>query len=102
MQVTDMSEKNNWHPKTCPITLRPFFMWIEHPDKGMVPTYGGPYDSFTIPEPKLPERDTEFHDIEFSCHHYDHDKGGWSDDEDPCMRIVTESNLIKFGAWSEE
>ncbi|MEE1886376.1 hypothetical protein [Pseudomonas carassii] len=41
-----------WYPDECPITGRQFFMWIEHPDDGMVPTYGGPFDSYTIPVPR--------------------------------------------------
>ena len=38
------SGKTNW-PDKCPITRRDFFMEIDG-----VPTYGGPYDSYTIPE----------------------------------------------------
>ena len=38
------SGKSNW-PDKCPITRRDFFMEIDG-----VPTYGGPYDSYTIPE----------------------------------------------------
>ena len=64
---------NQWKPDVCPITGRRFFMWIEHPQMGMVPTYGGPFDSYTIP--------TRDSDGEFSCERYDHDFGGWVDDE---------------------
>lgn len=45
----------------------------EHPELGYVPTYGGPYDSYTIP--------TRDGDGEFSCERYDHDVGGWVDGE---------------------
>ncbi|MGK3288649.1 ead/Ea22-like family protein, partial [Escherichia coli] len=41
--------RNQWRPDICPITGRAFFMWIEHPTLGNVPTYGGPLDSYTIP-----------------------------------------------------
>ncbi len=58
-----------WYPERCPITQRPFFMTIEHPEHGMVPTYGGPYDSYTIPE-----RDD---DGDWICERYDHDDGAW-------------------------
>lgn len=34
--------RNQWRPDICPITGRAFFMWIEHPTLGNVPTYGGP------------------------------------------------------------
>ena len=61
--------RNQWRPDICPITGRAFFMWIEHPTLGNVPTYGGPLDSYTIP--------TKDGDGEFSCERYDHDFGGW-------------------------
>lgn len=64
---------NQWKPDACPITGRRFFLWIEHPELGYVPTYGGPYDSYTIP--------TRDSDGEFSCERYDHDVGGWVDGE---------------------
>ena len=67
------SINNQWKPDVCPITGRKFFMWIEHPELGYVPTYGGPYDSYTIP--------TRDSDGEFSCERYDHDEGGWVDGE---------------------
>ncbi|HAY0383292.1 TPA: hypothetical protein JS317_001018 [Escherichia coli] len=64
---------NQWRPDICPITGRAFFMWIEHPTLGNVPTYGGPLDSYTIP--------TRDSDGEFSCERYDHDFGGWVESE---------------------
>ncbi|HAZ3572653.1 TPA: hypothetical protein J1045_004803 [Escherichia coli] len=64
---------NQWRPDICPITGRAFFMWIEHPALGNVPTYGGPLDSYTIP--------TKDSDGEFSCERYDHDFGGWVESE---------------------
>lgn len=65
------AESNKWKPEFCPVTKRPFFMWLEHPGGGMVPTYGGPYDSYTIPVVDS--------DGEFSCERYDHDEGAWVD-----------------------
>ncbi|EJN1526177.1 ead/Ea22-like family protein [Escherichia coli] len=65
--------RNQWRPDICPITGRAFFMWIEHPTLGNVPTYGGPLDSYTIP--------TKDGDGEFSCERYDHDFGGWVESE---------------------
>ncbi len=67
------SINNQWKPDVCPITGRRFFLWIEHPEFGYVPTYGGPYDSYTIP--------TRDSDGEFSCERYDHDFGGWVEGE---------------------
>lgn len=62
-----------WKPERCPITGRSFFMWIDHPDLGYVPTYGGPYDSYT-----LADKDENG---EYFVHRYDHDDGAWVDDE---------------------
>lgn len=67
------SVNNHWKPDVCPITGRKFFMWIEHETLGYVPTYGGPFDSYTIPT-----RDSSG---EFSCERYDHDFGGWVEGE---------------------
>ncbi len=53
----------------CPITGRPFFMNLEHPEMGEVPTFGGPFDSYTIPEVD--------DDGGLSCERYDHDAGHW-------------------------
>lgn len=56
----------------CPITGRKFFMIVEHPDLGDVPTYGGPYDSYTIPV-KIENADG------YHCERFDHDEGAWID-----------------------
>ncbi len=61
-------------PDVCPITKLPFFMMIEHPDLGLVPTYGGPYDSYTIPV-KTEGEDGYYRE------RYDHDEGFWKDSE---------------------
>lgn len=96
-----------WCPDVCPITFRPFFMWIGHPTKGVVPTYGGPFDSYTIPEPELPDlsggKTIEFHDVEFTRLRYDHDEGGWRMDEveDPCMRVIHDDNLWELQEKAE-
>lgn len=72
-RIADLSKaasvNSQWKPDVCPITGREFFMWIEHPTLGYVPTYGGPFDSYTIP--------TKGSDGEFSCERYDHDLGDW-------------------------
>lgn len=76
-QIVELSRvanvNNQWKPEVCPVTGRQFFMWIEHPDLGYVPTYGGPFDSYTIP--------TRGSDGEFSRERYDHDFGGWREGE---------------------
>lgn len=81
-------------PLKCPITGRPFFMAIEHPELGMVPTYGGPYDSYTIPH-LGGKPDQPWHERELRVYRYDHDLGGWRTDEVEVipLRIVHEDVL---------
>ncbi|HCJ7736297.1 TPA: hypothetical protein NV433_004733 [Citrobacter freundii] len=76
------SVSSQWKPDVCPITGRNFFMWINHPKHGYVPTYGGPFDSYTIPV-----RDS---DGEFSCERYDHDCGNWREGE--CVDVTRNSD----------
>lgn len=100
-----VATKDRWCPDECPITLLPFFMWIEHPTRGQVPTYGGPYDSYTIPEPDtgfmLPGSPRE--DIEYTRERYDHDIGGWVDGVEVVeFRVTTEERLIDLGMWDED
>lgn len=85
------------YPAKCPITRRDFFMVIDHPELGMVPTYGGPYDSYTIPEMEG-EPDQPFHERGLFVHHYDHDRGGWVDDQSISLRIIHEDALHDFTA----
>ncbi len=77
-----MAKSAQWRPEICPITRRPFFMWIEHPSDGMVPTYGGPLDSYTIP--------TLDSDGEFCCERFDHDEGCWVDSECVGVRLTND------------
>lgn len=78
---------NQWRPDICPITGRAFFMWIEHPKLGNVPTYGGPLDSYTIP--------TKDGDGEFSCERYDHDFGGWVESECPGLYLIDDKEQCR-------
>ncbi|ELD6284771.1 ead/Ea22-like family protein [Salmonella enterica] len=94
------SVDSQWKPEVCPITGRRFFMWIEHPSLGYVPTYGGPFDSYTIPT-----RDSSG---EFSCERYDHDFGGWVegefiglyliDDDEQCRVCELEERIAELEA----
>jgi hypothetical protein len=73
----------------CPITGRPYFMHIEHPDLGEVPTYGGPFDSYTTPAV-----DDSDGDRELRCERYDHDRGEWIEGGEPSgLYLVTEAQL---------
>lgn len=104
--VSSASLSKQWKPEVCPITGRRFFMWIEHPELGNVPTYGGPFDSYTIP--------TKDSNGEFNCERYDHDVGDWLDGEYVGAQIVSDEEEIvtdsilrkaeargveKFAAW---
>lgn len=80
---------NNW-PAQCPITRRDFFMEIDG-----VPTYGGPYDSYTIPE-MTGEATQPFHERELFVRRYDHDLGGWVDDEFIPLRVIHEDVLMEL------
>lgn len=92
-----------WKPDVCPVTGRQFFMWIEHETLGYVPTYGGPFDSYTIPT-----RDSSG---EFSCERYDHDFGGWVggefiglyliDDDEQCRVCELEERIAELEAKLE-
>ena len=62
--------RQGW-PKMCPITHRPFFMGIYHPEFGEIPTYGGPFDSYAIPG--------QDEHGEFDALHFDHDEGCWDE-----------------------
>jgi len=101
--VTDRGFGGRWCPEVCPITLFPFFMWIEHPDLGWVPTYGGPFDSYTIPEPDM-EQTCPRIDLEYYRRRYDHDEGGWRLDEVESveLRVVAEETLIELNAWGDD
>jgi hypothetical protein len=85
-QLPGDDPKNLWCPDRCPITGLGFFMWIKHHKTNQwVPTYGGPYDSYTIPE-----RDDKG---EFTRQRYDHDEDGWLIDEYETIpvRVVDEN-----------
>ncbi|MCY1253057.1 hypothetical protein D9M68_122750 [compost metagenome] len=88
------------YPAKCPITARPFFMVIDHPELGMVPTYGGPFDSYTIPH--MDEQvDEPWHVRELTVHRYDHDEGAWVDDHHIDMRVIHEDALFNLEAAAE-
>lgn len=70
-RVKELKESaNSLYPSKCPLTGLPFFMVIWHPENGDIPTYGGPLDSYTIPE-RFENEDS------FYRERYDHDLGAW-------------------------
>ncbi|WP_323950113.1 hypothetical protein [Aeromonas caviae] len=78
--------KTNW-PDKCPITRRDFFMEIDG-----VPTYGGPYDSYTIPE-MLGTPEQPWHERELFVRRFDHDEGRWVDDGVISQRVIHDGVL---------
>ncbi|MEA9440033.1 hypothetical protein VCX45_04850 [Aeromonas caviae] len=86
--------KTNW-PDKCPITRRDFFMEIDG-----VPTYGGPYDSYTIPE-MLGTPEQPWHERELFVRRFDHDRGCWVDDEIISQRVIHDGVLDDLLGWKE-
>lgn len=56
-------------PEFCPVTGRQYWGHVTHPELGSVATYGGPFDTYTIPA-----CDGE----EVTVHRYDQDRAEWS------------------------
>ena len=85
------SPQKAWAPERCPLTGLHLFMWIEHPTDGMVPTYGGPFDSYTIPV-----RDE---DGSYCRERYDHDEGGWliEEREDVGIQVIDDQLWVSDG-----
>jgi hypothetical protein len=65
-------------PDVCPITGRKFWGNMEHPERGVVALYGGPYDSYTIPE-RCEDGDGD----ELRSERYDQDEGEWVEGGEP-------------------
>lgn len=87
LRLALFNRQNQW-PEKCPITRRDFFMEIDG-----VPTYGGPYDSYTIPEMEGEPTD-HWHDRELYVRRFDHDRGYWVDNESIPLRIIYEDYLF--------
>ncbi|HAK3334435.1 TPA: ead/Ea22-like family protein [Salmonella enterica] len=96
-QIVELSRaasvNSQWKPDVCPVTGRKFFMWIEHETLGYVPTYGGPFDSYTIPT-----RDSSG---EFSCERYDHDLGGWVGGEFIGLYLIDDDEQCRVSELEE-
>lgn len=94
-QKVKTETKLNDYPSRCPVAGLPFFMAIEHPEKGMIPTYGGPYDSYPIPEPTAFNSDEN--EQEMIRERFDHDEGNWRNEyEIVPFKICNEEYLIKI------
>ena len=85
----------NPYPAKCPITGLPYFMHLEHPEHGFIPTFGGPYDSYSIPHAEG-SPDELWHERELVSHRYCHDRGHWVDDEFIPLRIIHEDVLSEL------
>lgn len=60
-------------PERCPVTGRKYWGHVTHPERGSVPTYGGPFDTYMIPERVHAIGD----DDEWSVERYDQDAAQW-------------------------
>lgn len=61
------------YPEVCPVTGRKYWGHVTHPSRGSIPTYGGPFDTYAIPD-RTGEPGA---DDEWSVEHYDQDRGEW-------------------------
>jgi hypothetical protein len=96
-------EAKPWCPDVCPFTLLPFFSWVSHPELGIVPTYGGPFDSYTIPEPVMPIDGPLRIDVQYERYRFDHDAGHWVNGVEIIdLRVVAEETLIDLNAWGDQ
>lgn len=84
-------------PDKCPITGLPFFMNIEHPELGMIATYGGPFDSYTIPAADDDDEGC------FRSERYDHDMGGWVEGGEPWpIHRLTADEFVEHYEWRDQ
>lgn len=72
----------------CPITGRELFMIIDG-----IATYGGPFDSYTIPYMGGSSSE-QWHKRELIVERFDHDAGAWADEETIPLRIVPEDYIF--------
>ena len=102
----DEKGKTEGFPDRCPVTGMDAMLAMKHPEKGWVMTYGGPYDSYTIPEidedtppEKLPDGGTV---VTYYQEHYDHDMGGWAEPEGFGKVMFEEGDWLKLEEELEE
>lgn len=83
-------------PPLCPITGYRFFMVIDK-DGVPMPIYGGPFNSYTIPD-----RDWVAKNGQLFRQCFDHDLGGWTEDcEIIDERLVSEQSYL-LPLWEAE
>lgn len=76
----ELSDTAPTHPP-CPITGRKWWGDIDHPEMGVVPTYGGPFDTYTAPYAD--------EDGELRCERFDQDAGHWIEGGEPLGVYLT-------------
>lgn len=80
-------------PAHCPITGRKFWGNIDHPERGLVATYGGPFDTYSIPY--LSD------DNELRVERFDQDAGDWVEGGEPCGWYSDEQPAIAPAAQGD-
>jgi hypothetical protein len=84
-------------PDKCPITGLPFFMNIDHPDLGTIATYGGPFDSYTIPAADDDDEGC------FRSERYDHDAGHWVEGGEPWpLHQLSADQFVEHYDWKDQ
>lgn len=63
-------------PAHCPISGRKFWGNIDHPERGLIATYGGPFDTYSIPYL------SDDNELRVEC--FDQDSGEWVEGGAPC------------------
>lgn len=67
----------------CPVTGLPFYDNMEHPERGMIAMYGGPFDVYSIPE-------LQDNDDELRRERYDLDADNWVEGGEPLGYFYSE------------
>ena len=83
------------YPDKCPLTGSPFFMELETPAGDVVPTYGGPFDSYTIPV----KDEGDNPDGTYTVQRYDHDEGAWVEDETIYEEDISADQLSAYNEY---
>lgn len=89
-------------PDICPISGRAFWGNLSHPRLGYVATYGGPFDTYTIPE--------VCDDGELRSERYDHERGDWVEGGEPVGWFYSEQQpaqqepvkLTEYELWKSD
>lgn len=69
----EKTDEKTEHPEICPMTGWEQWGQVEHPHEGWLMTYGGPYNTYTIPK-------LDREGLVFERYNFCQDAGNWSDE----------------------